>query len=43
MSFLDPYSKNRRVPLIWVGRAVLLVVLVVLYFAVTRFWDWLTT
>lgn len=25
MSFLDPYSKNRRVPLVWVGRVVLLV------------------
>jgi hypothetical protein len=26
MSFLDPYSKNRRVPLAWLGRAVLLLI-----------------
>lgn len=24
MSFLDPYSSNRRVPLVWIGRLVLL-------------------
>ncbi len=24
MTFLDPYSRNRGVPLIWVGRLVLL-------------------
>jgi hypothetical protein len=28
MSFLDPYSRNRRVPLVWVGRLVLLLLLV---------------
>lgn len=41
MTFLDPYSKNRRIPLIWVGRVALLVIVVVLYYAVTWFWEWL--
>jgi len=26
MSFLDPYSPNRRVPLLWVARCALLLV-----------------
>lgn len=26
MSFLDPYSRNRRVPLVWIGRAALLAI-----------------
>ena len=41
MTFLDPYSKNRRIPLIWVGRVALLVIVVALYYAVTWFWRWL--
>lgn len=30
MSFLDPYSSNRRVPLVWIARAVLLALLALL-------------
>ncbi len=41
MSFLDPYSPNRRIPLLWIGRAVLLVVVVGLYFGVRALWAWL--
>ena len=40
MSFLDPYSKNRRVPLLWVGRAVLLAV--VIGFVLLVRWLWVS-
>ena len=39
MSFLDPYSSNRRVPLIWIGRAVLLALLVGLWFLGRWLWG----
>ena len=41
MTFLDPYSKNRRIPLLGVGRVALRVIVVALYCAVTWFWEWL--
>ncbi len=34
MSFLDPYSKNRRVPLVIVARIALVALLVGLYYLV---------
>ncbi len=41
MSFLDPYSKNRRVPLIWIGRVVLLLLVVGVYYLVRWVWGML--
>ena len=39
MSFLDPYSKNRKLPLIWIGRLALLVLVVGLYFLGRWIWE----
>ena len=39
MSFLDPYSKNRKISPVVMGRAVLLVLVVVLYFAGRWLWG----
>lgn len=36
MSFLDPYSANRRVPLVWIGRLLLLALVAGL--AALAFW-----
>jgi hypothetical protein len=38
MSFLDPYSKNRRVPLLIVARLVLLVLLALLAWGAWALW-----
>ena len=38
MSFLDPYSKNRRVPLLIVGRLVLLGLVALLAWGLWALW-----
>jgi hypothetical protein len=42
VSFLDPYSGNRKVPLVWIGRVVLLVLLVLLFLLGRWIWGLVT-
>jgi len=39
MSFLDPYSKNRRVPLLLVGRLALLAIAALLIWVAWGLWH----
>jgi hypothetical protein len=39
MSFLDPYSKNRRVPLLLVARLALLLLVALLAWGIWALWQ----
>jgi len=39
MSFLDPYSKNRRVPLLLVARLALLLIVALLAWGIWALWH----